>query len=84
MSKTTSPFIIAKKHQAVQQLKVSALSSMMLLAASGAMAAEAPKKDDKKDEPTSKLSTVKVNADAIDSSEIKIDKLALPNSLNHW
>ena len=78
MSKTTSPFIIAKKHQAVQQLKVSALSSMMLLAASGAMAAEAPKKDDKKDEPTSKLSTVKVNADAIDSSEIKIDKVSSP------
>lgn len=75
MSKTKSPFIVAKKHQAVQQLKVSALSSMMLLAASGAMAAEAPKKDDKKDEPTSKLTTVKVNADAI-NADFKADKVS--------
>lgn len=75
MSKTKSPFIVAKKHQAVQQLKVSALSSMMLLAASTAMAAEDVKKDDKKAE---KLSTVKVSADAIDSSEIKVDKVSSP------
>jgi len=77
MSKTTSPFIVAKKHKAAQQLKVSALSSMMLLAtASGAMAAEDNKADAKKTEP-SKLSTVKVNADAI-NSEVKVDRVSSP------
>ncbi|RYY02965.1 MAG: catecholate siderophore receptor Fiu [Gammaproteobacteria bacterium] len=75
MSKTKSPFIVAKKHKVAQQLKVSALSSMMLLAASGAMAAEDVKKDEKKAEPNSKLSTVKVNADAI-SSDFKADKVS--------
>jgi catecholate siderophore receptor len=74
MSKTKSPFIVAKKHNVAQQLKVSALSSMMLLAASGAMAADDTKKDDKKTENT-KLSTVKVNADAI-NADFKADKVS--------
>lgn len=74
MSKTKSPFIVAKKHKVAQQLKVSALSSMMLLAASGAMAADDTKKDDKKPE-NSKLSTVKVNADAT-NADFKADKVS--------
>jgi catecholate siderophore receptor len=73
MSKTTSPFIVAKKHKIAQQLKVSALSSMMLLAAGHAMAAEEAKKDAKKEE--GKLSTVKVNADAI-NADFKADKVS--------
>jgi catecholate siderophore receptor len=72
---TASPFIRAKKNQTVQQLKVSALSSMMLLAASGAMAAEAPKAEAKKTEASSKLNTVKVNADA-EVAEFKADKVS--------
>jgi len=80
MSKTTSPFILAKKRQAVQQLKVSALSSMMLLAASGAVAAEDVEKDAKKTEVSGKssavrLSTVKVQADAI-NAEFKAEKVS--------
>ncbi|MET0356953.1 MAG: catecholate siderophore receptor Fiu [Cellvibrio sp.] len=71
MSKTTSNFIVAKKHKVAQQLKVSALSSMMLIAA-GAMAAEDVKKDEKS-ESNSKLGTVKVNADAI-SADFKAEK----------
>lgn len=74
MSKTKSPFIVAKKHKVAQQLKVSALSSMMLLAASGAMAADDTKKDEKKAENT-KLSTVKVNADAT-NADFKADKVS--------
>ncbi len=74
MSKTKSPFIVAKKNKVAQQLKVSALSSMMLLAASGAMAADDTKKDDKKTENT-KLSTVKVNADAT-NADFKADKVS--------
>lgn len=73
MSKTTSPFIVAKKHKIAQQLKVSALSSMMLLAAGHTMAAEDAKKDVKKEE--GKLSTVKVNADAI-NAEFKAEKVS--------
>lgn len=76
MSKTKSPFIVAKKNKVAQQLKVSALSSMMLLAASGAMAADDTKKDDKKTENT-KLSTVKVNADAT-NADFKADKVSSP------
>ena len=74
MSKTPSNFIVAKKHKVTQQLKVSALSSVMLLAA-GAMAAEDVKKDDQKSGPTSKLGTVKVNADAI-STDFKAEKVS--------
>lgn len=76
MSKAKSPFIVAKKHKAVQQLKVSALSSMMLLASGAAFAADEPQKDAAKADSTSKLSTVKVNADAI--NEFKADKVSSP------
>ncbi len=76
MSKTTSPFIVAKKHKIAQQLKVSALSSMMLLAAGHTMAADEAQKDAKKDE--GKLSAVKVNADAISSSDYKADTVSSP------
>ena len=71
---TKSNFIVAKKHKVAQQLKVSALSSMMLLAA-GAMAADDVKKDDQKSEPNSKLGTVKVNADAI-NADFKAEKVS--------
>ncbi|HWV15390.1 MAG TPA: catecholate siderophore receptor Fiu [Cellvibrio sp.] len=70
MSKNTSPFIVAKK----RQLQVSALSSMMLLASAATFAADEPKKDSK--EP-SKLSTVKVNADAT-AADFKADKVSSP------
>ena len=74
MSKTKSNFIVAKKHKVAQQLKVSALSSMMLFAA-GAMAAEDAKKDEQKSEPNNKLGAVKVNADAI-NADFKADKVS--------
>lgn len=73
MSKTRSPLTSGKKNRAVKQLQVSALSSMMLLA-TGAMAAEGVKKDEKKE--NGKLSTVKVNADAI--ADFKADKVSSP------
>lgn len=75
MSKTKLPAKAAKQHRALKQLQVSALSSMMLLAAGHAMAAEDAKKDDKK--PSSKLTTVKVNADAI-TADFKADKVSSP------
>src|SRR6187402_344245 len=71
MSKTKSPFIVAKK----RQLQVSALSSMMLLASGAALAAEEPQKDAKKTESSSKLSTVKVNADAT-NADFKAEKVS--------
>jgi catecholate siderophore receptor len=71
---TKSNFIVSKKHKVAQQLKVSALSSMMLLAA-GAMAAEDVKKDDQKSQPNSKLGAVKVNADAI-NADFKAEKVS--------
>ncbi|RYY75594.1 MAG: catecholate siderophore receptor Fiu [Gammaproteobacteria bacterium] len=74
MRKTTSNFIVAKKHTVAKQLKVSALSSVMLLAA-GAMAAEDAKKDDQKAESGNKLGTVKVNADAI-NADFKAEKVS--------
>jgi catecholate siderophore receptor len=58
MSSTKSR--LTKRH--LEQFKVSTLSSMLLLAASGAMAADAVEKE------AGTLSTVKVNADAINSS----------------
>lgn len=72
MSKTKSPFIVAKK----RQLQVSALSSMMLLASAAVFAAEEPQKDLKKAEASGKLSTVKVNADAI--NDFKADTVSSP------
>ncbi|GGY69768.1 catecholate siderophore receptor Fiu [Cellvibrio zantedeschiae] len=75
MSKTKSLSVVAGKNVGLYQFKVSALSSMMLLVASGAMAAEPLKKDEKKAEPTSKLSTVKVNADAL-STDFKAEKVS--------
>lgn len=75
MSKTKSPAKAAKQYCALKHLQVSALSSMMLLAAGHAMAADDAKKDDKK--PSSKLSTVKVNADAI-AADFKADKVSSP------
>src|SRR6478609_6383726 len=58
MSSTKSR--LTKRH--LEQFKVSTLSSMLLLAASGAMAADAVEKE------AGTLSTVKVNADAINAS----------------
>lgn len=71
MNKTKSPFIVAKK----RQLQVSALSSMMLLASGVAFAADEPQKDAK---ASSKLSTVKVNADATSEDSFKADKVSSP------
>lgn len=70
-----SPLISTRKHQALQQFKVSALSSMILLAASTSMAAETVEKEEKKTEPTGKLSTVKVNADGI-NADFKAEKVS--------
>jgi catecholate siderophore receptor len=69
-----SNFIVAKKHKVTQQLKVSALSSMMLLAA-GAMAAEDVKKDEQKSAANNKLGTIKVNADAL-AADFKAEKVS--------
>lgn len=71
MNKTKSPFIVAKK----RQLQVSALSSMMLLASGVAFAADEPQKDAK---ASSKLTTVKVNADATSDDSFKADKVSSP------
>ncbi|MES2823822.1 MAG: catecholate siderophore receptor Fiu [Pseudomonadota bacterium] len=65
-----TPGIVAKKHSAVRQLKVSALSSMMLLASGAAFAADEPKKEE-----AGKLSTVKVSADATEAS-FKAEKVS--------
>jgi len=77
MSKSKSPFIVAKK----RQLQVSALSSMMLLAAGSAFAADEPQKDAKKTEAAGKLSTVKVSADVINdfkAEKVSSDKFTQP------
>jgi len=74
MSKTKSPAKTAKQNRTLKQLQVSALSSMMLLAAGHVMAADDVKKDEKT--AASKLSTVKVNADAI--SNFKADQVSSP------
>jgi catecholate siderophore receptor len=75
MSKTKVPAKVTKQHRVFKQLQVSALSSMMLLAAGHAVAADDAKKDDKS--ATNKLSTVKVNADAI-AADFKADKVSSP------
>ncbi len=81
MSKTKSPVNAAKQYRALKRLQVSALSSVMLLAAGHAWAAEDVKKDDKKDhkktEARGKLNTVKVNADAF-AADFKADKVSSP------
>lgn len=74
MSKVKSPFIVAKKHTAIQQLKMSALSSVVLLASGAAYAADETQND--KTESTTKMSAVKVNADAI--NDFKADTLSSP------
>ncbi len=75
MSKTKSPFNIAKTCNPIKQFKVSALSSVLLLVASGAMAAEQAKKEEKDAESSRKLSTVKVNADVV-NTDFKADKVS--------
>ena len=72
MRNSTSPFIVAKKRCAGQQLRVSALSSVMLLAAAGSWAA-----DDAGQESPNRMSAVKVNADTLESG-YKADTVSSP------
>lgn len=57
----TCGVIISKKHASVRQLKISLLSSMMLLTSGYAVAVDEPKKAE-----VGKLNTVKVTAEAVD------------------
>jgi catecholate siderophore receptor len=68
--KTTSSHIVSKKRTGTVQLTATALSSAMLLASVGAMAAEEVKE-------TKALNTVKVEADAIESV-YKAEKVSSP------
>jgi catecholate siderophore receptor len=68
--KSTSSHIVSKKRTGTVQLTATALSSAMLLASVGAMAAEEAKE-------TKALNTVKVEADAIESV-YKAEKVSSP------
>lgn len=68
--KSTHPHIISKKRATALQFGATALSSALLLVASGAMADEAPEK-------VKKLNTVKVEADVIDGS-YKAEQVSSP------
>ena len=67
---STSSYIVSKKRTGSVQLTATALSSAMLLASAGAMAAEEAKE-------TKALNTVKVEADAIESV-YKAEKVSSP------
>ncbi len=70
ISSTKSTYIATKKHPVVQHLKVSALSSMMVLAANTAHAVDGPKKAE-----AGKLDAVNVSADAVEPT-FKAEKVS--------